>query len=34
MWSERDRADEIERQKRPGEIERMKAQREFTSDDR
>jgi hypothetical protein len=34
MWSERDRVDEIERQKWAGEIERMKSQREFASDER
>jgi hypothetical protein len=34
MWTERDRADEIERQKRAGEIDGMKSQSEFASDDR
>jgi hypothetical protein len=34
IWSERDRACEIEQQKRAGEIEWMKWQREFASDDR
>jgi hypothetical protein len=29
MWSERDRADEIERQKRADEMERMKSQRQI-----
>jgi hypothetical protein len=34
MWSERDRADQIERQKQTGEIDPMKSQRQFASDDR
>jgi hypothetical protein len=29
MWSERDRADEIERQNLAGEMERMKSQRQI-----
>jgi hypothetical protein len=29
MWSQRDRADEIERQKRAGKMERMKSQRQI-----